>query len=152
MFKRLMAVLMVGAAVLVAAPTAASAATNPGCGSACDGRDPSFTYFDANETPHKCQNDAVTIYSSTPQVGVTYQLRYSRACRTAWARTTSTLISGFGLRIVSYNSNGTQRRIYEVDSSVSAYTPMVNDAGLTAAACIHVPVSPPDYWGCTARY
>jgi hypothetical protein len=143
------ALLMTGLAVGAGA-TPAAAATS-GCGSSCDGKNPQTYTLDYNGSSITCGLDAVTKKSAQiPQNGgPTVELRYSPRCRTAWARTNGV---NFRIYVYSYNTNGSLRRTETtfVESGAN-YTLMVNDAGITAKACIVIPVSGGEQT-CTAKY
>ena len=136
--------------VLGAAPTAAFAVTS-GCGSTCDGQNPQTYSFDHNGGVTTCAADAVTKRTATISQagGIVIILRYSAVCRTAWAQTNG---YDYTIYLYSYKSNGSLRRTESTDTTDSVrYTRMVNDAGLTARACIVVPVSDGDQI-CTSKY
>jgi hypothetical protein len=129
-----------------AAPAPAAVAARS-CYIVCDGADPnSSSWFDENGVGHRC-DDARTIYTYDPPNTGYVELRYSRECRMAWAR------GGLhGVMIRGYNADGSFRTSYSAgDSDSIAYTLAVNDAGLTARACIFIPLSGGQYT-CGAPY
>lgn len=72
-------------------------------GSSCDGQDPGAT---------GCETDATTVASSnvtTTSGGVigTIAIRYSAACRAAWARTSISVLSPYYLRAEIYRGGST---------------------------------------------
>lgn len=133
--------------------TPASAASY--CGSACDGKDPSGYLITAPGGPsnyYHCADDARTIYSVPADSShPTVELRYSDRCATAWARVPYGTAGAYGIQIRSYSLNHTWRRTEggTTSSSGSSWTPMVNDQGLLARACVLIPYGS---WTCTAYY
>jgi hypothetical protein len=128
-----------------ATPTAAAAPRS--CYIVCDGANPSgASWFDEDGVAHRC-DDARTIYTHDPAGTGYVELRYSRECRMAWAR------GGLhGVMIQGFNADGSFRTSYRAGGSDSiAYTLAVNDAGLTARACIFYPSSGGQYT-CGPRY
>jgi hypothetical protein len=147
--KQLVATLagIVGSAAAVALADAApaSAAAGPSCYIVCDGQDPETAiYEDANGVIRPC-NDARTIYTVDPPSTGYAELRYSRKCRMAWARG-----GVHGIKVEGFNADGSLRVIHDFYSTTRlGYTLAVNDAGLTARACVYTPYGG---WTCTARY
>lgn len=147
------------AAGLVVTATPAFAA----CGNLCDGKNPqTFTYLDRSvggpgatvncstdvRTPADTSTKKFKVYTTDHPSAPYIELRYSPTCRTAWARTSAV---NWTIYVESYNTDGTLRKTAEQHTNSNVkYTAMVNDAGLTARACISVPVS--DRNVCTARY
>ncbi|MFC4063975.1 DUF2690 domain-containing protein [Actinoplanes subglobosus] len=141
-------------AVLALSATPAFAA----CGNKCDGENPfSYTYLEGGGVgaPVNCKNSAVTPENTDTKTYLKYanrsiyiELRYSTVCRTAWARTNAV---GWTINTYSYKADGSFRTSTEQHTnSTVKYSAMVNDAGLTAKACIWVPVS--DTQVCTSKY
>ncbi|WP_250031842.1 DUF2690 domain-containing protein [Paractinoplanes maris] len=154
--KKRSTVVMAGAvtallgSALFAGPAAAAAG---GCGSVCDGKNPQNYVYQGPGGPSQwvtCQADAYTKYTAGKSGHAGYvELRYSPACRTAWAKT-NTLNTV--IHVYSYNSNGSERRHEDqVTNSSVKYTVMVNDAGYTAKACATVPASGGDML-CTKKF
>jgi hypothetical protein len=125
-----------------ASPPSVAAAS---CYIICDGQDPSTgVYEDSSGVLRPC-NDGRTIYEASGDNGTYVQLRYSGKCRMAWART----FSASQIRVDGFNANGTYRVQYFSGSGApNHYTVAVNDAGLTARACI----AKGSGWSCTVRY
>ncbi|GAA3350844.1 hypothetical protein GCM10020358_78270 [Amorphoplanes nipponensis] len=138
------AVATTGAALSPIVATPAAAATS--CYKICDGVDPNrAAWEDPNGVLHKCNADARTIYTVDPASTGAVELRYSSRCRMAWAR------GGLhGIKIEGFNADGSLRTVYSYYStSQTGYTQAVNDAGLTARACILTPMGG---WTCGSRY
>jgi hypothetical protein len=146
---------LTGGLLGVASPAAASSetalpsteqasATAVSCYIVCDGQDPSTAvYEDSDGVLRRC-NDARTIYEIEPSASGWVELRYSRKCRMAWAR------GGGGIKVQGFNADGSFRVAYEkFVYPGQAYTLAVNDAGLTARACLEIPW---EGWSCTATY
>ena len=147
--RTMLATALVVAALLPLSAGHALAATNPGCGYSCDGMDPeSIGMEDANGGFHLCKNSAITAREISIPGNGNVELRYSTYCRIAWARG----IAGDGshsIKVESFNANGTLRRT-ELGGGGLSYTRVVNDAGLTARACVFQFAS--QSYACTSRY
>ena len=100
-----------------------------GCGSVCDGQNPSTWYVYFGGYPETCQADATTV-RSTKLGSFLLELRYSPMCRTAWTRVNS---SSWYPSIRSYYLDGRVRTAYEGFAG-GRYTVMVNDKNLLARA------------------
>jgi hypothetical protein len=129
-----------------------AAASRDPCGRRCDGKDPASFTVVSPWGNYYCANDAETVKTkSWPADGIKIELRYSPRCRTAWTRGCCYMrFAGF-----SYNSNGTKREsVYGGSASTptSAYTAMLDDAGLTYKACSDTQYGGPAIWSCTAAY
>lgn len=121
-----MALVLAGAsiALMMVAPASAGAA-------AYDGTDPAAT---------GCSSTAVTIYSKMVGSYAYVELRYSRGCRTTWAR----LFGGYqgepgncaaSYTIIHRDSDGLEyRRTWTSSDNGSIYTRQVNDANVTSYA------------------
>ncbi|MEO3807477.1 DUF2690 domain-containing protein [Sphaerisporangium sp. B11E5] len=116
---------LLAGATLTAPPASAGALVCSG--SACDGRDPQGN----------CSGDARTVDSLTLGQAI-LELRYSRACRAAWARISNapwrvndTFVSF--ARIIR-NSDGRTYTCSVPQGGTSCYTLMVNDANVTSYA------------------
>lgn len=109
----------------------------------CDGQNPDTArYEDANGVPQHC-NDARTIYTIQQSASRYVELRYSRKCRMAWARGQGHIL------VEGFNANGSWRVSFDkFASSGRGYTLAVNDANLTAHACLETSGG----WTCTALY
>jgi len=125
-------------------------AAGTACGSSCDGKDPSTYAVYVNGRITTCSAGAITpklssgyVYRASDPVG-SVELRYSPACRTAWARTTS---SDESFKVVSRYLSGTHRTTM-TGASPATWTVMVNDADLEAQAC-YWPNGPYTGWTCT---
>ncbi|WP_157984739.1 DUF2690 domain-containing protein [Lentzea terrae] len=148
-----LAVIAAVAGVVVAPGPVGSAAadTRPAavsCYYICDGTDPNKAVFvTPDERFIPCTNDARTIYTHDPEGTGYVELRYSRRCRIAWAR------GGLhGVMIQGFNADGSFRTSYAAGGSDHiGVTAVVNDAGLTARACIFYPQSGGQYT-CGPRY
>ncbi|MFB7619383.1 DUF2690 domain-containing protein [Kitasatospora sp. NPDC056181] len=106
---------------LTLAPAASAASS---CyASSCTGLDPAST---------TCQYDAYTArYGTVAGRGI--ELRYSPSCRAVWARSVAGI---FGDKLDVQNSNGTYR--WTMVQTQNSWTTMVNDANVTAHACLWV--------------
>lgn len=139
------------AALAVATPAQAATAAplgtaaNPftvsavsGCGSSCDGKDPSVyaIYYSGRITT--CSADAITARVNTS--GITLELRYSAICRTAWTRVPNDF---YYPTIRSYYPDGRIRTSYSGFAG-AYYSPMVNDANLLAEA--RASAGPTTWW------
>ena len=124
---------LVAGAGFLAPPAQASAQACSGSG--CDGKNPN-TY---------CGSDARTVeslriaYSGAPSgVGPLLELRYSPACRAAWARISDAgWSSGDAYQPsakVIRNGDGRTYTCYVPVGATSCYTSMVNDANVTSYA------------------
>jgi hypothetical protein len=137
------------APVAVAAPAAApAAALAASCYIVCDDVNPNTAVYERSDGALVRCNGYRTVYA-IPGV----ELRYSTSCRMAWARGNPYL----AIKIESFNSNGSFRTsrsaaMCTVGPPVCAetvHTVALNDAGLTARACVFAP----SYgWQCTARW
>ncbi|SBT53233.1 DUF2690 domain-containing protein [Micromonospora narathiwatensis] len=133
------------ATLAVGAPVQAQAGSNPAaalgtlqnpvviaagtaCGSSCDGKNPATYAVYVNGLITTCSADAVTVASKTN--GINLELRYSKACRTAWTRIGSDYDYP---TITSYYPDGRFRTSYSGFAG-AYYTVMVNDANLLAEA------------------
>jgi Protein of unknown function (DUF2690) len=158
-FRRSVAVLLAvvaGAAVSLADQAPLMAATS-GCGNVCDGKDPDTYFATVDGQTMRCS----FIDVQTPHTATNVELRYSPFCRTAWARQTGSIGWLSGVLVQSFNTDGTLRKQYDQnpDTTSGAWSPMVNDKGLTARACFYVYANEVDYevdrkivGPCTARY
>ncbi|TYC01877.1 DUF2690 domain-containing protein [Micromonospora sp. WP24] len=117
------------AAALGTAANPFTIAANSGCGSSCDGKDPSVyaIYYSGRITT--CSADAITARVNTSG-GITLELRYSPICRTAWTRVPSDYYYPY---IRSYYPDGRLRVEYNGFKG-AYYSQMVNDANLLAEA------------------
>lgn len=124
-------------------PTTAEPAMS--CYKVCDGQAPDTAHYeDANGGLRRC-TDARIIYRLTGSYGSYVELRYSRNCRMVWAQ-------GSGnFKVEGFNANGSLRVIFERGggSQFTWKTLAVNDAGLTARACIFTDSAG---WRCTQKY
>ncbi len=142
-----LAVIATIAGIVVApGPVGSAAADSPSaavsCYHICDGTDPNKAVFvTPDERFIPCTNDARTIYTYDPEGTGAVELRYSSRCRIAWAR------GGLhGVMIRGYNADGSFRVAYTAGGSDRiGVTAVVNDAGLTARACIFYPQSGGQY-------
>jgi hypothetical protein len=82
----------------------------------------------------QCADDATTIASTSKVL-----LRYSKLCRTAWAKANGEPAIGavWYLKVISYNTSGSVRTSKGTSPNDKGYTLMVDDAGITAKACIY---------------
>jgi hypothetical protein len=136
----------VAAAALVPAQPAQAAQTPQpqSCYITCDGVDPTQARYENDQGAMVPCGGFTTVKSAPVPGGGTVELRYSRQCRMAWAR-------GNYVEIRGYNPDGSLRVTYPGYGSTSTYTPVVNDAGLTARACAFVFSSGGQYT-CTDPY
>jgi hypothetical protein len=123
---------------LVVPNTASAAPKALSCYIVCDGQNPdTAVYEDEYGNLRPC--DKKTIYTHAPAGGggASVSLRYSSKCRMAWARG-----GVYGIVIQGFNADGSFRTSYDAHNpSGTAFTMAVNDAGLTARACIFIPSS-----------
>ncbi|TDC38530.1 DUF2690 domain-containing protein [Micromonospora sp. KC213] len=101
-----------------------------GCGSTCDGKNPTthkIYHSGCSTCYHYCADDAQTVARNAE---ANLDLRYSPRCRTAWARVGSDF---YYPTIRSYYQDGRVRTSYSGFAG-AYYTQMVNDAGLLARA------------------
>jgi hypothetical protein len=131
-----------------------TAASNPGCGWACDNQPPdAYWRSDDGHTFYLCMWDAVTVASAWQPYHPGYRyhvdLRYSPRCRTAWAYGDSGAVA-----VDSYWGNGSYRTSYVWwDPYIHpVFSNMANDANLLARACFGFPDADPWSEGCTRRY
>lgn len=125
--------------VAVGGVSSPAAAAGQGCGSTCEGQDPSTfrAYFDG--LGYTCAADARGIHIvGAPDDPNEIELKYSPRCRTAWVTGT---YDGYNhylqpYRIESWTTSGTRRKTYKQYVGKN-WTPMVNDAGLLARACYY---------------
>lgn len=109
------------AALMFTPPVSAQAAT---CyASSCAGKSPEATGCSAGATTPR----------STTWAGRIIELRYSPTCRSAWGRIRNGVS---GDEIAVFSSGPGPIYTSTVRAGNSAYTSMVNDAGLTAWVCI----------------
>jgi hypothetical protein len=124
--------LAVASAIAFVAPAtaqAASANARAGCsGSACDGKDPQV----------HCNSDKKTVQSLRLGGTALLELRYSRACRAAWAKISNADWEPYSTfaswAVIHRNSDGREFRCTVPSTGTECYTPMVNDAGVTSYA------------------
>ncbi|MFF7186661.1 YjfA family protein [Streptomyces sp. NPDC008222] len=110
-------------AVPASAQTAPSA--SPTChGPTCEGQDPRTT---------RCSADARSVFDEVFQ-GRVIRLRYSETCRAAWAQ----LWNGQPGDVATVRGDGGRFQLRVITTSDNVYTPMVNDMGVTAKACVRV--------------
>ena len=141
MLRRVLLGMALMVAVVIGMPNPANAASF--CGNTCDGQDPSTFRWQAAT----CASDVRTVRTRTYSTYMV-ELRYSPRCATAWARTTNQ--PGYWIDVNSYYLNGNLRRIESTMTNATyQWTPMVNDQGLLAEACIEVFFGDPL---CTTRY
>jgi hypothetical protein len=129
-----------------AAPAAAALPPWPTCYIVCDGGNPNNQGYEDSTGAFRPCNGFSTV--RTAQIaGMTVELRYSTSCRMAWAR--GTVANGGTVRIEGFNPDGQVRAVAYASGAVN-YTTVVQDAGVTARACIQ----PPSFsgWTCTGRY
>ena len=135
-FTGIVGLMMAVAAVTLSVATPALAATNPGCGTKCEGKDPStyFLYDTATDAPYTCADDAYTVYTASADTAVA-ELRYSPRCRTAWVR--GACYEMYCEVTVESWSGSTRRKVYTavVPNLGSTHSLMTNDAGYKARAC-----------------
>jgi hypothetical protein len=149
----LCAVVVASATTAVAVTGTPALAANSGCGANCDQENPNTFNITPPGGPshwYHCSADAKTVDELGPAdnstlryFGVTLQLRYSPACRTAWARAygmqnTDTLMvkiyGGGGFQNNSYDVELGQNGDFQADAH-TMWSRMMNDAGYTARAC-----------------
>jgi hypothetical protein len=134
--RRLAAGLGVTAALVLASPLPATAATS-GCGQTCEGKDPAtFRIYSSSTAYHYCSDDAVTkaVATTGRQNDYTAELRYSPRCRTAWAR------SGSEVHFwVERRSPYGYADAYPWVGGGTVWTVMLNDAGYVSRACYDYP-------------
>lgn len=122
-----------------------AAAPRMSCYKVCDGQNPDTAHYeDANGGLRRC-TDARIIHRLTGAYGSYVELRYSRNCRMVWAQ-------GWGsFKVEGFNANGSLRVIFarQGGSQITWKTLAVNDAGLTARACIFTDSAG---WRCTPKY
>lgn len=123
-------VVAAGGVVAVADP--ALAAT--GCGSACDGQDPSSYKIGPPYSYYYCADDAKTVKTASG-AGESVELRYSPQCRTVWARNGS-----FEFWVERQSPHATEVS-YPSNTGGDSWTAMLNDAGMLSRACVGVPYS-----------
>jgi hypothetical protein len=120
----MVAVMIAAGAALSVAPASASTDTAQllTCtGSGCLGKNPML---------YTCSQDAQTVRSASRE-GATIQLRYSPSCRSAWAREVNGRVGDF-----LWVRNPREQETTHITSGTSAFTLMVSDSGVTAAACM----------------
>ncbi|MEH1126293.1 hypothetical protein [Micromonospora sp. CPCC 206061] len=136
------------AATTRAAVTSVANLAAASCYIVCDDTDPNTARYENSDGALVRCNGYRTVY-----VVSNTELRYSTSCRMAWARG-----NGYSpIKIESFNADGTFRTSRERTSCPvgppacpsQIYTVALNDAGLTARACVY---SPSEGWRCTARY
>ncbi|MFD8383727.1 DUF2690 domain-containing protein [Streptomyces sp. NPDC059679] len=126
-------------ALTLAGATLAALAVTPSASAADDGQLPSrlaatcYASSCTGEDPQQtgCAADAITARSKKVS-GRTLELRYSRTCRAAWGRISNGVPGDY---VSIHSSSGAQFWAGVRYGSTSAYTGMVNDAGLIAYAC-----------------
>lgn len=139
-------VVALGVGALVATPGSASAA-------AYDGQSPVTSGCDATASTVR----SAPISQPGYQLGY-IELRYSSACRTAWARVVSfngyqPSVAYMSEAIVKRNSDGLSYRCqFSVAGQKSCYTRMVNDAGVTSYARGGIDSGVTWYYGQTTSY
>lgn len=118
----LLRVTLVAASLVLFTPYSPAAHGAAGCHAAsCTGKNPNTT---------GCARNAVTARSTSVD-GVAVELRYSAACRSAWARIRN---GGPGDRARVQNTIG-QTYTATISSGNDVHTLMVNDAGIQSRAC-----------------
>jgi len=135
---RVVATASVLAAVTVGlvATTDPALASNPGCGSACDDKDPAGWVPIGGHDYYRCQDTASTVEVATTGRANDYsvELRYSSQCRTAWARS--------GSEVYFWVERKSPHRVEDAYPDVQGdveHTRMVNDAGYLSRACFNYP-------------
>ncbi|MEV6304571.1 DUF2690 domain-containing protein [Actinoplanes sp. NPDC051861] len=122
-----------------------------------DDKSPDALWTGNGGIKYRCSDDAQTVREAYWPGGgpLAVELRYSRRCRTAWARASV----AYDLEIRSWWSQSSHRTTRSsgknpgADSSINHWTVMLDDAGLLADACI-VFQNSDMYWEriCTSKY
>jgi hypothetical protein len=125
---------LVAVAIGLTVSLAGGAPAAAACGYACDGRDPQ----PAGGKQSVCVDDADTIFTVRhPTINTAVELRYSPNCRTAWARQLYDRGWLSGVLVESYYADGTRRMTQTDRTTGGPWSRMVNDANLTARACLY---------------
>jgi hypothetical protein len=142
---------------LVVGNAGTAAAAGGGCGSACNETDPSKPVWSSQlGATVTCANDAYTAKQSALGDGITLQLRYSPRCQTVWAR----FYGGSGNKATYVVSvyypywYPAYRGLTELPSQPTGrnWSDQMDDAGVTAKACIGTSWTFSHNIGCTAAY
>ncbi|MEU6402607.1 DUF2690 domain-containing protein [Streptomyces sp. NPDC046985] len=140
-----------------AGTASAAALASKGCGSACNATDPSQPVWSSQlGATVTCSDDAYTAKQSALKDGITLQLRYSPRCQTVWAR----FYGGSGSKntyVASVYYDGWSpafESMTELPSQPTGrnWSDQMDDAGVTAKACIGSRWTFLDDIGCTAGY
>jgi hypothetical protein len=107
---------------------------------AFDGASPYTWYLGADGVPYRCADDARTVREAYwPGAGpLAAELRYSRRCRTAWARSSvsvNAIVNSYYLD-GRFRTFAFQGKDPTADPLAKHFTAMLNDAGLLAEACV----------------
>ncbi|GGZ80047.1 DUF2690 domain-containing protein [Streptomyces bluensis] len=137
--------------------TVSTIAAGAGCGSDCNETDPSEPVWSSRlGRTVTCANDAITAHQVALKEGITLQLRYSPLCRTVWAR----FWGGnpgwtYVVSVYSDSWNISYHGMTEVPAPGGTWrnwSDQMDDAGITAKACIGYDWNRLNNVGCTGFY